>query len=128
MLKIKGDCVKMTVKTFKKELEEIKRHLAGQIPDENEIIYQVNTYLAEENPKFRNSIKELANYIATTPDLYESLDETGSIKLKAKIKQNSPEATQYQKLYNTYIRYRIESIQNIPDEDLKKTLLEQGFI
>jgi len=118
----------MTVKKFKKELEEIKRHLAGQIPDENEIIYQVNTYLAEENPKFRNSIKELANYIATTPDLYESLDETGSIKLKAKIKQNSPEATQYQKLYNTYKRYRIESIQNIPDEDLKKTLLEQGFI
>ncbi|MGA2677645.1 MAG: hypothetical protein ABSE83_12220 [Methanobacterium sp.] len=76
----------MTVKTFKKELEEIKRHLAGQIPDENEIIYQVNTYLAEENPKFRNSIKELANYIATTPDLYESLDENRIHQIKGKDK------------------------------------------
>ena len=118
----------MTVKTFKKELEEIKRHLAGQIPDENEINYQVDSYLAEENHKFRNSIKELANYIATTPDLYESLDETGSIKLKAKIKPNSTEATQYQKLYNNYTRYRIEAIQNIPDENLKKTLQNLGFI
>jgi hypothetical protein len=118
----------MTIKKFRKELAEIKHQVEGQIPDENEIIYQVNTYLAEENPKFRNSIKELANYLATTPHLYESIDENESIKLKATIKPNSTEATQYQKLYNNYTRYKIEAIKNIPDEDLKKTLLEQGFI
>jgi hypothetical protein len=117
----------MTIRQFKKEIEKIKRYVVGQIPDENEITYRINSNLADKYPKFRNTIKELADYLATNHNLYQSIDEEGSIKLEASLKTNSPEALQYKKLYKAYIYSRKEAINTLPDENFKKTLLEYEF-
>ncbi len=115
----------MTIKKFRKDIDAIKGQIAGQLPDENEITYEIYSQLADENPKLRKAIKKLADYLATNPNIYKTIDER-PVKLEA-LKPNTPEIIQYKKLYKTYINTRKEAIHSLSDENLKKTLLEYGF-
>ncbi len=113
----------MTIKKLQKDIEEIKHHMNGQIPDKsqqlNQLSYQISCMVAEDYPKYREAIKDVGDYIAITPGLCESLDKDGNIKLDGKFDADSPEAIHLQKLEETCEKRKIEAIDNLSDEKKK---------
>jgi hypothetical protein len=91
----------MTIKQLKKDIEEIKHHLNGQIPNKsqrlNQLSYQISRIVTDNYPKYGEAIGDIGDYLAITPGLEESFDEDGNIKLDGKFNSDSPEVIHYKK-------------------------------